>query len=87
MRKDTVEYWKNYPELGINKCAKNLGIGKSTLSTWAKYYEENKGTVPTRVREYFESDEAKERCGEDGDNMAGSKRRGEASRQAQKKAR
>ena len=25
-KKDAVRYWKDHPELGINKCAKNLGI-------------------------------------------------------------
>ena len=40
-KKDAVRYWKEHPELGIAKCAKNLGIGKSTLSHWGKEYEEN----------------------------------------------
>jgi len=59
-KRDAVEYWKNHQELGILKCAKNLGIGKSTLSTWAKSYDDNEGSVPTRGRGNFESDEAKE---------------------------
>ena len=32
-KKDAVRYWKEHQELGIGKCAKNLGIGKSTLSS------------------------------------------------------
>ena len=59
-KKDAVRYWREHPELGIGKCAKNLGVSKSALSAWRKAYEENEGTVPTRGRGNFESDEAKE---------------------------
>lgn len=59
-KKDAVRYWKEHPELGISKCAKNLGISKSALSVWKKIYVENDGAVPTRGRGNFESDEAKE---------------------------
>lgn len=59
-KKNAVTYWKEHPELGIGKCSKNLGISKSALSTWGKAYVENEGTVPTRGRGNFESDEAKE---------------------------
>lgn len=59
-KKDAVRYWQEHMELGISKCAKNLGIGKSTLSQWKKAYDENDGAVPTRGRGNFESDEAKE---------------------------
>ena len=41
--KDAVRYWKEYPELGCARCAKNLGIGKSTLSIWRKLYDANGG--------------------------------------------
>lgn len=40
-KKDAVRYWQEHKELGINACAKNLGISKSTLSTWRKLYENN----------------------------------------------
>lgn len=59
-KKDAVRYWKEHPELGIAKCAKNLGIGKSTLSHWGEEYEENEGNIPARGRGNYESDEAKE---------------------------
>lgn len=49
-KKNAVIYWKEHPELGAGKCAKNLGISKSALSTWGKLYDENEGTVPTRGR-------------------------------------
>ena len=59
-KKDAVIYWKEHPELGMTKCAKNLGISKSALSTWRKIYHENDGSIPTRGRGNYESDEAKE---------------------------
>ena len=59
-KRDAVIYWKEHPELGIGKCAKNLGISKSALSIWAKKYEQNNGSVPTRGRGNYESDDAKE---------------------------
>lgn len=57
---NAVKYWNDHPDLGIGKCAKNLGISKSALSNWGKAYTSNEGTVPTRGRGNFESDEAKE---------------------------
>ena len=57
---NAVKYWNNHPDLGIGKCAKNLGISKSALSNWGKAYASNEGAVPTRGRGNFESDEAKE---------------------------
>ncbi|MBD5134825.1 MAG: transposase [Lachnospiraceae bacterium] len=59
-KKDAVTYWKEHHELGISKCAKNLGISKSALSTWTKKFDQNDDTVPTRGRGNYESDEAKE---------------------------
>lgn len=59
-KQDAVRYWKEHPEMGIEKCAKNLGISKSALSNWGKVFDDNEGTVPTRGRGNFESDEAKE---------------------------
>jgi len=59
-RKDAVKDWEEYKDLGINACAKNLGISKSILSTWRKLYESNEGTIPARDRGNYESDAAKE---------------------------
>ena len=59
-KKDAVRYWQEHKELGINACAKNLGISKSALSTWRKLYENNSGNIPTRGRGNYESDTAKE---------------------------
>ena len=49
-KNDAVRYWKEHPELGIAKCAKNLGISKTALSNWRKIYAAKEGTVPTRGR-------------------------------------
>ena len=59
-KRDSVRYWKEHPELGIGRCAKNLGISKSALSTWGKAYDENEGSVPTRGRGNYGSDDAKD---------------------------
>jgi len=59
-KKDAVRYWKEHSELGIGKCAKNLGVSKSALSIWRKSFDDNEGTIPTRGRGNYESDEAKE---------------------------
>lgn len=59
-KRDAVTYWREHKELGVNKCAKNLGVSKSALSTWKKLYEQKNGSVPTRGRGHYESDEAKE---------------------------
>mgnify|MGYP003474627254 CR=1 FL=1 len=59
-KKNAVRYWEDHKELGINACAKNLGISKSALSTWRKLYESNEGNIPTRGRGNYESDAAKE---------------------------
>ena len=47
-KKDAVKYWEEHKDLGINACAKNLGISKSTLSTWRKLYESNEGNIPNQ---------------------------------------
>jgi transposase len=48
-------------DLGLNsRCAENLGISRTALSSWKKLSEINSGEVPTRGRGNYESDEAKE---------------------------
>lgn len=59
-KKDAVRYWEEHKDLGISACAKNLGVSKSALSGWRKSYIENEGSVSTRGRGNYESDEAKE---------------------------
>ena len=59
-KQDAVKYVLEHPDLTNEECAKNLGIGLSTLSRWKKQYNDNEGTVPTRGSGNYSSDEAKE---------------------------
>jgi transposase len=59
-KEDAVRYFYEHEDLGVSKCAKNLGISKSALSAWKQAFEEHNGEVPTRGRGNYESDEAKE---------------------------
>ena len=59
-KQDAVKYVLEHPDLTHEECAKNLGIGLSTLSRWKKQYAENSGTVPTRGSGNYASDEQKE---------------------------
>ncbi|WP_081647941.1 hypothetical protein [Butyrivibrio sp. VCB2006] len=38
---DAVNYRKEHPDLTQAECAKNLGIGLSTLSRWEKQFADN----------------------------------------------
>ena len=42
------------------ECAKNLGIGHSTLNRWIKKYRENNGEIPSPGSGNYMSDEQKE---------------------------
>jgi len=59
-KEEAVRYVKEHPDITLEQCAKNLGIGLSTLSRWRKQYADNGGTVPTRGSGNYSSDEAKE---------------------------
>ena len=59
-KQDAVKYVLEHPDLTQTECAKNLGIGLSTLSRWRQQYTENDGTVPTRGSGNYASDEQKE---------------------------
>ncbi len=59
-KQDAVKYVLEHPDLTNEECAKNLGVGLSTLSRWKKQYAENSGTVPTRGSGNYASDEQKE---------------------------
>ncbi|MGL5550326.1 MAG: transposase [Culicoidibacterales bacterium] len=56
---NAVNYYLNHKELGRAGCAKNLGIGNSTLSKWVAEYQ-NSGDIEVRGSGNFQSDEAKE---------------------------
>ena len=47
-KEDVVKYFYDHSDLGITKCAKNLGVSKSALSTWKREFEGNHGEIPTR---------------------------------------
>lgn len=59
-KQDAVKYVMEHPDLTQEECAKNLGIGLSTLSRWRKQYSEHDGMVPTRGSGNYASDEQKE---------------------------
>ncbi len=59
-KEDAIKYTQEHPDLTLRECAKNLGIGVSTLSHWRQQYGENNGTVPTRGSGNYASDEQKE---------------------------
>ncbi len=57
---DAVNYRKEHPDLTQAECAKNLGIGISTLARWEAQFRDNDGDIPVRGSGNYESDEAKE---------------------------
>jgi len=57
---NAVKYIEEHPDLTQEQCAKNLGIGLSTLSRWRQQYRTNDGDVPTRGSGNYESDDKKE---------------------------
>lgn len=59
-KQNAVKYVQEHPDLTKEQCAKNLGIGLSTLSRWEQLYRENGGNVPTRGSGNYASDEQKE---------------------------
>ena len=59
-KQNAVQYVKEHPDLSLEECAKNLGIGLSTLSRWRQQYAANDGIVPTRGSGNYASDEQKE---------------------------
>lgn len=59
-KEDAVRYYLEHKELGLIKCAGNLGISKTALSAWTKAARENNGEVPVRGSGNYSSDETKE---------------------------
>ena len=57
---DAVNYRNEHPDLTQVECAKNLGIGVSTLARWEAQFRDNEGDIPVRGSGNYESDEAKE---------------------------
>ena len=57
---DAVNYRREHPDLTQVECAKNLGIGVSTLARWETQFRDNNGDIPVRGSGNYKSDEAKE---------------------------
>ncbi len=57
---DAINYRKEHPDLTQVECAKNLGIGVSTLARWESQFDNNDGDIPVRGSGNYESDEQKE---------------------------
>ena len=43
---DAINYRKEHPDLTQVECAKNLGIGVSTLARWEAQFRDNDGDIP-----------------------------------------
>lgn len=59
-KENAVQYYLSHKELGLRKCAENLGISRNALRNWVDIARENSGEVPTRGSGNYASDEAKE---------------------------
>ena len=57
---DAINYRKEHPNLTQVECAKNLGIGVSTLTRWDAQSRDSDGDIPTIGSGGYESDEQRE---------------------------
>ena len=57
---DAINYRKEHPDLTQVECAKNLGIGVSTLSRWEAQFRDNDGDIPVIGSGSYASEEEKE---------------------------
>ena len=57
---DAINYRKEHPDLTQVECAKNLGIGVSTLARWEAQFRDNEGDIPTIGSGCYESEEQRE---------------------------
>ncbi len=55
-----VQYHKEHPDFSQAECARNPGIGTSTLSCWESQYRDNSGDISIRGSGNYSSDEQKE---------------------------
>jgi len=58
-KENAVKYYDEHKDLGIRGCAKNLGVGYSTLSKWVRQMKKA-GTVEVLGSGNYASDEQKE---------------------------
>lgn len=54
---DVISYRKEHPDLTQLQCARNLGIGISTLARWKSQYRNNDGDIPVIGSGNYESGE------------------------------
>ena len=59
-KEDAVKYYLEHKNLGLKKCAENLGVSKTALNEWQRAAREHNGEVPVRGSGNYASDEAKE---------------------------
>lgn len=57
---DAINYRKEHPDLTQLQCAKNLGIGISTLARWESQYRNNDGDIPVISSGNYESEVQRE---------------------------
>lgn len=57
---DAINYRKEHPDLTQVECAKNLGIGVSTLARWEAQFRDNDGDNPVIGSGSYASEEEKE---------------------------
>lgn len=57
---DAINYRKEHPELTQVECAKNLGIGVSTLARWGSQFRDNDGDIPVIGSGNYAFEEVKE---------------------------
>ena len=57
---DAIIYRKEHPDLTQVECAKNLGIGVSTLARWKAQFRDKDGDIPVLGSGSYACDEAKE---------------------------
>ena len=57
---DAINYRKEHPDLTQVECAKNLGIGVSTLARWEAQFRDNDGDIPVIGSGSYASEEEKE---------------------------
>lgn len=57
---NAAKYVEEHPDLTIEQCVRNLGIGLITLSRWIQKFRTNDGNIPVRGSGNYESDNKKE---------------------------
>ena len=57
---DAINYRKENPDLTQFECAKNLGIGVSTLARWEAQFRDNAGDIPVICSSSYASEEENE---------------------------